>query len=261
MHLRSTSVGVSGVSTREAYRVMWAKSDAAGRATLLLQHLLDTAAVAELLWDVFLADAIRRPLDSATAGRGRGLFVLLAGWHDLGKATPGFQGKVPELAARVDAAGLATRRETRVERWRHEQASAAIAREVLRSLWPREHVDWFWPLLAGHHGRVPRAGSLRPEPRWLRGGDGWVEVQHALAHRVVTELGLELTPPVARPSRSRQLALAGYLIMADWIASDERQFPGVDAPEQVSVTAARVRAHRAVTALGLQSRPHRGPDS
>ena len=235
----------------QAVEALWAKSDAGGTPVSLLQHLLDTAAVAELLWDQVLAEAVRRPLDAVMAGRGRDLFRLLAGWHDLGKATPGFQAKVPELAARVDATGLATRPETRSERWRHELASAAIAKELLAVHWHRRHVDWLWPLLAGHHGRVPRVGALVPAPGWLRGDDRWLAVQQALAWRVVAELGLDPLPlPVAEPHRSRQLVLAGHLIMADWVASDQDRFTG-DAATPSTLAGARSRASGALPTLGL----------
>jgi len=247
-----SDVSVVRTSPTKVLEVLWGKSDAGGQPNLLLQHLLDTAAVAEVLWDVYLSDAVRRPLDDITRGRGRQLFALLGGWHDLGKATPGFQGKVPALAQRVEMAGLPTRVETRAEKWRHELASALIVREVLQDRWPVEHVEWFWPLLAGHHGRVPSRGKLQPKPRWMRGGEGWVAAQHALAARVADELNDDLRPPQASPTRSRQLVAVGHLVMADWIASDERHFPGVDDPTRVSITVARERARVAVAALGLR---------
>ncbi len=40
--------------------------------------------------------------------------------------------------------------------------------------------------------------------------------------------------------------------MADWIASDERHFPGVDHLAAVDMSAARQRARAAVSALGLR---------
>lgn len=231
--------------------MLWGKSSPDGSPVPLLQHLLDAAAVAERLWDDVLADSVRRPWDEVTDGRGREMFSLLAGWHDLGKATPGFQAKDANLAARVDAGGLTTRPETRVERWRHELGSGAIVREVLSDRWPKEHIDWFWPLLAGHHGRVPRVAALKPEPAWLRGDERWRAVQHTLAHRVLTELGLEPAVPRSRPSRSRQLVLAGHVIMADWIASDEKRFTGHGTAAS-SIAGARERASGALASLGLR---------
>lgn len=229
---------------------LWGKSNAGGQPLSLLQHLLDAAAVAERLWHDFLPRSVRDPLDEVTGGHGLGLYRLLAGWHDLGKATPGFQGKVPALGARLHPLGLSTRRETAGAKWRHELASAAIVREVLLEHWPDEHVDWLWPLLAGHHGRVLGIGALRPHPSWLRGDPAWRDVQRELALHVLSELkGL---PPVprARPTRSRQLALAGFLVMADWIASDSAAFPGT--PEPPSIRRAQARAEGVLPRLGMR---------
>ena len=70
---------------------LWAKSDAGGRPHSLPGHLLDSGAVAELIWSDFLSSSVRATLDEISNGRGRDLLVLLAAWHDLGKATPAFQ--------------------------------------------------------------------------------------------------------------------------------------------------------------------------
>jgi CRISPR-associated endonuclease/helicase Cas3 len=86
--------------------VLWGKSSAAGRAHLLVAHLLDTAAVAEVMWSGFLAPSVRSAWDDATDGRGREVFTVLCGLHDVGKASPAFQVKAPALAAAVQSAGL-----------------------------------------------------------------------------------------------------------------------------------------------------------
>lgn len=66
--------------------------------------------------------------------------------------------------------------------------------------------------------------------------------------RFTTELGFDdLTDvePSRVPSRAAQLHLSGLIVMADWIASDERHFPGVDKLSDVSFGGARKRAGRA----------------
>ena len=89
-----------------AVYVLWGKSSAVGRPNLLLQHLLDAAAVGELIWDHYLADGVRRQLDGCCGGAGRALLGLLCGLHDVGKATPAFQSKNVDLAEAVRLGGL-----------------------------------------------------------------------------------------------------------------------------------------------------------
>src|SRR5262249_30087245 len=87
-------VGEGGSGAGGAFGVLWGKSDASGSINLLLQHLLDTAAVAERLWDEYLAPTVRARIDECCERRGRVLFALLCGLHDVGKASPAFQAMV-----------------------------------------------------------------------------------------------------------------------------------------------------------------------
>lgn len=64
----------------------------------LLYHMLDVAAVASLVWDCCLGQQFRGRLKGALGSDARTQVVFLAGVHDLGKASPGFQKKVPELS-------------------------------------------------------------------------------------------------------------------------------------------------------------------
>src|SRR5262245_38547517 len=113
-----------GRMLESALGVVWGKSDAQGSPHLLLGHLFDTTAVGELIWDRFLAPAVKRHLDEVSDGRGRSLFALLCGLHDVGKASPAFQSKDERLAARVKQAGLAWGPLSRNDsaRWHHTKA-------------------------------------------------------------------------------------------------------------------------------------------
>lgn len=268
--LRSRVVNVDERNelTCAAFGVLWGKSKAAGRMNLLLQHLLDAAAVAELLWDRYLADSFRNRVDAACQGRGRSLFSLVCGLHDVGKATPAFQEKVPVLSARVRAVGLTWGPLLGDSRWwHHSRAGAHIVRRALPAAgWDREAVDWVWPLIDGHHGQVGMLVVAPPSEGQGRGGL-WPVVQDALVDRVATELSLDLAAvaPTARPRRGTQLALAGAVIIADWIASDEKHFVGVDQLGDVSMAKARERAELSWSELKLRGgwapRPHvRVPD-
>ncbi|MGD9482882.1 CRISPR-associated helicase Cas3' [Streptomyces sp. TRM70308] len=243
---------------------LWGKSaeKAGGRKNLLLSHLLDTAAVAERMWDGFLAPSTRELLDEVAGGcgRGRSFFAWLCGVHDCGKATPAFQRLWPEGADGVRAAGLEWHEPTASKfRWRHDCAGGYLLRGLLAGAgWRDEQVAWVWPLVAGHHGLFPREDRLRPSAKargQLSGVGLWPDVQRAVVERFTRELGfggLGAVAPVKVPPRAAQLHLSGLVVMADWVASDERHFPGVDELERVGLSAGRERAGRAWEKLGLR---------
>ncbi|MBA2317186.1 MAG: CRISPR-associated helicase Cas3' [Euzebyales bacterium] len=238
---------------------LWGKSDAGGSVNLLVQHLLDTVAVAELMWDRFLAPSLRRQVDAVSDGRGRALWAWLCGVHDVGKATPAFQHQEKDLAPAVRRSGLSwgdlpIRAN---QRWRHERASARIVKDATEAAgWDRRATWWVWPLQAGHHGRFCAKGELRPEDRELHGRSAeWGRAQEAVLDLVTVSCGfsdLAAVEPTAAPPRAVQLAVGGLIIMADWIASDETHFTGIDELSRVSLEEARRRATRSWTTLGLR---------
>lgn len=249
--------GCSARLPEDGLGVLWGKSDAGGSMHLLLAHLLDTAAVAEILWDRFLAPAVTRKLDDCAAGEGRALFALICGLHDVGKASPAFQSKAPALAEAVQAAGLTWRSLDGTARWHHTLAGAHLLRRTLTGAgWSPPAQRWVLPLVAGHHGRLPERGEWGTAPPLsdAQGDSTWEQAQDALVHRVTRELGLDLAGscPLGRPHRAVQLALSGAVIMADWIASADRHFSGVSDLDRISMASARERAERAWAALGIR---------
>ncbi|MFC8696805.1 CRISPR-associated helicase Cas3' [Streptomyces parvus] len=252
-----------------ALETLWGKSQerAGGTTNLLMAHLLDTAAVAELLWDGLLAGSTRSALEEIAGGPGLGrrMFAWLCGLHDCGKATPVHQRLWPEGADAVRRSGLtwvetaAVAGVKKQKRWRHDWAGGLIVRELLASAhWDPEQVDWVWPLVAGHHGAFPSLRDVqepKPAKGQLRGTGPWRQVQQAVLDVFTAELGFENlgdVQPTVVPSRALQLQLSGLVVMADWIASDERFFTGLDDLRRVSLEASRVRAASAWQALGLQ---------
>ncbi|MER6300953.1 CRISPR-associated helicase Cas3' [Kitasatospora sp. NPDC001539] len=244
---------------------LWGKSAgrAGGTVNLLLSHMLDTAAVAEIVWDRYLPQVTRWRLDAVAggAGKGRRLFAWLCGIHDLGKATPAF--------ARLDAAGEAAVRRSGLSwdkyavnatAWRHDKAGGRLLRALLEKAgWEEGHVDWVWPLVAGHHGLFPTLGQLAPKKEDLQGkGPSWKLAQSALVEVFSRELGYEGESPLAGaepvlvPSRAMQLQLSGFVVMADWIASDELHFTGEPDLAKVTMPQARQRAEAAWSKLGLR---------
>ncbi|MFV2022413.1 CRISPR-associated helicase Cas3' [Micromonospora sp. LOL_023] len=249
------------------FGVLWGKSKAEGSMNLLLQHLLDAAAVGECLWDRYLAPTVREKLDASAGGRGRAFFAWLCAIHDVGKATPAFQNKEPGLASVVQAIGLTWRPlSPEAKRWHHSCAGAVIVDRVLSDVgWEPEAVAFVWPMVAGHHGLIPDDSILTSTSLSrdrAQGGSHWLPSQDALMYAVAAVLDVDLAEwaPVRPLSRSTQLAVSGLVIMADWIASG-RGFPGVSDISRVSIGLARRRAAEAMDRLrvrgGWSSRPYR----
>ncbi|HMM42080.1 MAG TPA: CRISPR-associated endonuclease Cas3'', partial [Thermomicrobiales bacterium] len=97
-----------------ALLALWAKTDRSGKDPdawhPLICHMLDVAAVARAMWREVLTPALRRRItdglglpDEAAA---EAWIAYLAGLHDLGKGSPGFQAKWPEARDRLTDAGL-----------------------------------------------------------------------------------------------------------------------------------------------------------
>ena len=224
---------------------------------LLLGHMLDTAAVAELMWKRFLTPWMRWRLDEVTGGRGQQFFMWICGVHDCGKATPAFQFSHPDGGARMRMVGLAGRPVPRgAGRWRHDKAGGLLIKRELDSLWEPHHVGWVWPLVAGHHGSFPDARALRPRHQEDGGRDpAWLGVQRGLLDVFTCALGYEglaAVEPVKALNRAEQLVLSGLIVMADWIASDHEHFTGLDDLAVISLAGARRRAGTGWRRLALR---------
>ncbi|MBN6050772.1 CRISPR-associated helicase Cas3', partial [Nonomuraea sp. RK-328] len=145
-------------------------------------------------------------------------------------------------------------------RWRHDKAGGTLLLRLLRAAgWDAEQIAWLWPLVAGHHGTVPSIGALaglrtaRGEPQGR--SPAWLRVQEVLVEvftRLVGFTDIGDAQPRSVPTRAVQLQLSGLVVMADWIASDERHFPGVDDLANVTMSGARDRAVKAWAQLGLR---------
>ncbi|MFI6575409.1 CRISPR-associated helicase Cas3' [Nocardiopsis sp. NPDC050513] len=249
--------------TSKRIGVLWGKSrrHGGGYINLLVSHLLDTAAVAEQLWECFLPVQTRHLLDRVSGSRGRPFFMWLCAVHDCGKATPAFQAVDEEGAAQVRAAGLEWR-DSRLQRrrWRHDKAGGRLLHSVLESRWDEQNIAWVWPLIAGHHGAFPSKVTVlkKYEARDEHQGtyrEPWKAVQWALIEIITRALGytsLEAVEPKGVLTKAEQLTISGLIIMADWIASDSDHFEGVEDIAQVSLRRSRERAAKAIRELRLR---------
>jgi CRISPR-associated endonuclease/helicase Cas3 len=210
---------------------LWGKRSGDNEATFhpLIFHLIDVAAVARCLWDEFL-NRYGRAAVSATLGlaeEAAGRWVAIwAGLHDLGKASPAFQGKWAPARKWLTDAGLTC--PSPPSPISHGFLTAIFVRELFQELLPDNcWMERLGKALGGHHGVFPRSGDLEQITREAKGGKKW----HRLRLDLFKEFGRlwgmsELPPPKdSDPGHAFFLQLAGLVCVADWVASNEEFFP------------------------------------
>ena len=220
---------------------LWAKWGEAGAAYSLAEHLVDTAAFAAALWDRWVPAGLAARLDTMCGGDGRAVYVAAAALHDLGKATPVFQGQLlsPRRAVfaghldELSSQGLTNEprfpqrpldpasRESLLLR-RHEIASAVM----LSRQYDDAGSDGVAAVVAGHHGRwnIPDPYDFDAPRypcswyRWLLDDPAWSAVRAELVRTVERTLGVDpdtnIDDPAAVP------ILTAMVCLADWLASD-----------------------------------------
>ena len=239
----------------EQTKKLWAKSEPHHP---LWCHLLDTAAVARALVPRF----------GRIEGLREGWVPFLVGCHDIGKADRWFQNKDPKLAVTLNDAGF------NLPRWHAEQP---------------EHLRKFRHEARSHRwlaGRKDHSGYLQKKHNWqnytenvvakaIIGHHGdWLpnvyptadEVDEPFWESLRDELGTMLWETVAPEplalegfahASSAGAKLAAYVILSDWIASNDQLFcypnlPTTETPARYFM-AACARAEEVVAQMKLDA--------
>lgn len=241
-----------------AARSIWAKSDG-GAGHGLLAHLLDVAAVAEVLLmheptttRIFASEALGLPIEKTERW-----VAALAGLHDFGKAIPGFQAKWQAGLERDVIAGLPFATKS-LACDQHSLATAALLTPSLQRLSGAER-QWCLHVvqaISAHHGYHFSSSEIgRGTP--IREGMVWEEARQALISAfwsVLEPAGKPLAPAL---SLAMVNWLAGLTSVADWIASNPEWFPLGERCDDLTAYYADAKslANHALREIGW--RPHR----
>ncbi len=198
---------------------LWAKTSRVDDTAWhpLMLHLLDVAAVAGFVWEHNLADGLRkRPESISTANDIKSLIMFLAGAHDIGKASPGFQKEVLQIA---ECSGFVYSENDR--NCPHGQVTAVALRKFLPPAF-----SLLGQISGGHHGVFPRALQLQLGRDSL-GNQQWQEARIETLNKLAEIVGLNFrqqpTPDINDPMVVP--VLAGFISVVDWIGSNQDFFP------------------------------------
>lgn len=226
-----------------AARTLWAKTGLGENSHLhgaLYVHLFDCMLIMGRLWDYWLAESVREGLtrnSELNYDEMRAVAQFLAGVHDIGKATPGFECKQYELAAQVAKTGLAM-----PERIITDSRPHALMGQVILANWLEQQRSWSKDAINGmvfivgsHHGMTPTNDEINNVERdqhkapaeWL-GDERWSAVQYELLDWIFQHSGLAACEERVREHPlpvGEQVMLNALVIMADWISSNVDLFP------------------------------------
>lgn len=216
-------------------RRLWGKHRGLPAPYPVICHLIDTAALAGALWDEWM-DGLAVLRAGAGSGRSgadfRKLVCFWAGLHDLGKVSPSFQVMVDELYGELidQVPEYGGEGNDPVRRLRHNEVTQWALVKILRELgYPagaraRQDVGHqIAQLLGGHHGRFCAAltGAELRNPLRDGLGEGAWEQQRRVHAEVLRELTEAYEPLGERLSAAEAVVVAGIVIVADWLASQE----------------------------------------
>ncbi|MFO7959071.1 MAG: CRISPR-associated helicase Cas3' [Candidatus Brocadiia bacterium] len=241
---------------------LWAKTDESKppRTHPLLFHMLDTANVCLALWRESLHEQLKNRLTAGLSleqSRAARWLAFFAGLHDIGKATPPFQVKLPPARKALERQGFEFPRNSST--LRHNVVSAKVLEEALccaggRPCLTKEDAMLVAQALGGHHGVFPTARKVLDVDHRQLGGDHWRDVREALIARLAKEVGVAdgSTPDLDTRETSFPILLAALACLSDWIASDQDSFPcvGSAVPMEQYTDDSRDRADAALNRLG-----------
>ena len=205
---------------------LWAKKsdDSADRYPLLF-HMLDTAAVCQKIWGKCLQKSAQQFMakELAVSSESTMQWVsFLAGSHDIGKASPGFQSRSNAAKQELEKLGFDFEDVADVP---HGIVSACVLPELFQGKLSTQLAKKLAVVLGGHHGVFPDSEEMK---RWRLhlGTREWQNVRQALYENLGDLCGIkDLSAPSGEPGNAFYMLLAGLTSVADWIASNETFFP------------------------------------
>lgn len=233
----------------------------------LIIHMQDSAVIAEKLWNCWLSPGVKKTIIEGTGGEEQAekLMVFLAAIHDLGKATPVFQTKgarplCRELDEQVEEklklAGLPLTPHS--EFAYATKTPHALATQILleEDGCPRSVAA----VLGAHHGKPTSRTTLnscgtksygRNYHLGREGKKAWHSVQIELMEYALNLAGLSDLEVLPHPDMASQVLLSGFLVMCDWIASNETYFPYMRLEDSIASLQIAKRGKRAWEQLAL----------
>jgi CRISPR-associated endonuclease/helicase Cas3 len=198
----------------------WGKTNVQGQWLPAICHMMDVGAMAHEIAKGLpkrmqhnLADACGISLEKLADVLG-----FLSALHDIGKISPGFQGKVEQLCNDLRQHGFLFPQSAETC---HGQVCMDALPDILSNALncPDDPAYGFSCLLAAHHGVFPKEEGLSV------GQELWQAARVETVNALAKVFGVETLKDLKLPPNPVSLMLAGLVSVADWLGSREEKFP------------------------------------
>lgn len=224
-----------------------------------LYHMLDVGHVAQALLDDPASPRWRTILSRALGSDPQGLkdwLPWLIAMHDVGKISAAFQENNPLQRLRLSEEGFNLGSQPWKNHPYHAQTSALFIQDGLDNPVLPESLRQVWQeAIAAHHGEFSGREALRETRRLLRNEPPeWDKLRRLTSNRLHD--ALVKAEPTSWPTPGHLsaaiMALAGFLVICDWIGSDEKYFaPQPETPWNDYLLESKRRAQQAVERAGF----------
>ncbi|MCK9459122.1 MAG: CRISPR-associated helicase Cas3' [Proteobacteria bacterium] len=203
----------------------WGKAAKSEVVHPVVCHMLDVGAVVRAFLDTCAPQSLLTLLAEPFGGQieaARQALPVLAALHDVGKISPGFQSKRPDLVTPLAAFGLPF---SVTDTTDHGEVAFAFLKKVglasvcLDAPGARFRIA---ATLAAHHGAFPRSVAVGT------GGPAWDYFRLLAVEQITRAMGAPIEfgeKLAAAPSNAWCMAFAGLVSVCDWIGSSDEHFP------------------------------------
>lgn len=229
-------------------KALWAKPGDELGYLPLVQHLGDTACVAAVLWDEWLAASVKVSLAEKSGiaeADLRTLLLFLAGTHDVGKATLRFARQLEHeergrlIADDIAATGLPmemSNLEGKSRCFQHGLVGELLVKDWLQKRGcPKMVAGALGAVVGAHHGVATSGDDRKQAAKILRRYPAaWSALQQEILTGMAQVTGVDdvISGLPRRLHADVTLRLTGLVVMADWIASNQDGFPMVASGSQ-----------------------------
>ena len=241
---------------QQAINLLWAKKNKiTGKYHPLICHLVDSGFAAQALWDKALTTPFKENFSqfiNLTIEETRNWIGFITSLHDIGKASPAFQGRFQEKKTALEQYGMQFPPLNTYTQDGHDIVSGWCVEELLlkEARFDLNDAQTIARTIGAHHGYFYNAADYFSHQKTKNlGGEPWYECRREIFNELCKNFQSSRNINLGKLDefgQSQIVLLTGLIVVSDWLASNEELFQyrdSLDLPiEEYAVTSKKLAA-------------------